>query len=80
MSKHFRASGLNRERGLLEMYEVDPERADALVFGRRTPLGRRGFLRKVGLSTMCIAVGASIPFARYMPSGLIPVAFASEID
>ncbi|SVC77987.1 uncharacterized protein METZ01_LOCUS330841, partial [marine metagenome] len=69
MSKQVRASGLNRERGLLEMYEVDPERADALVFGRRTPLGRRGFLKKAGLSTMCAALGAIIPFARYMPSG-----------
>ena len=80
MSKQVRARGLSRERGLLEMYEVDPERADALVFGRRTPLGRRGFLKKAGLFTMCTALGAIIPFARYMPSGLTPAAFAAEID
>ncbi len=41
-----------------------------------TPVSRRGFLRGAGLASMTAALGASIPFARYMPAGLIPVALA----
>ena len=41
-----------------------------------TPISRRGFLRGAGLASMTAALGASIPFARYMPAGLIPVALA----
>ncbi|MBI3454109.1 MAG: sulfite oxidase [Rhodospirillales bacterium] len=70
-----------RERGLIELYNDDPERADALVFGRRADkgadgVGRRGFLKGAGLATMGAAVGASIPFAQNMPSGLFPAAMA----
>jgi len=65
-----------KERGLIELYRDDPERADALVFGRRTGPSRRGFLQGAGLTTMAAALGANIPFARNMPAGLIPVAFA----
>lgn len=64
------------ERGLGELYQDDPERADALVFGRRTGVGRRGFLRGAGLGAMTAAVGGAIPFAANMPAGLIPAAFA----
>lgn len=39
-------------------------------------VSRRGFLRGGGLLAMSTALGASIPFARYMPGGLIPAAFA----
>lgn len=69
--------GLPPERGLFELYADDPERADALVFGRRTGADRRGFLRGAGLSTMAALLGASIPFARNMPAGMIPAAFAA---
>ena len=68
-----------RERGLCELYEEDPERADALVFGRKTHSDRRGFLKGAGLAAMGAAVGATIPFHRQMPSGLIPAALAEEL-
>ena len=62
------------ERSLEELYQDDRERADAVVFGRRTGLDRRGFLGGTGLAAMGLAVGGSIPFAEYMPAGLIPAA------
>jgi DMSO/TMAO reductase YedYZ molybdopterin-dependent catalytic subunit len=70
-----------RERGLGELYRDDPERADALVFGRRAAkvegeVDRRGFLRGAGLAAMSAAVGGAIPFAANMPAGLIPAALA----
>lgn len=68
------------ERGICELYQEDPERADALVFGRRVDKDRRGFLKKAGLATMSIAVGGIIPFYRNMPGGLIPAAFAEETE
>ncbi len=68
----------NRERGLLELYGDDPERADAIVFGRKTDSGRRGFLKTAGLSAVAAAVGATIPFHRNMPGGLIPAAMAQD--
>jgi sulfite oxidase len=65
------------ERSLDELYG-DPERADALVFGRIADVSRRGFLGGAGLAAMSVAVGGAIPFAANMPGGLIPVAFAQE--
>ena len=38
------------ERGICELYEEDPERADFLIFGRRAHADRRGFLRGAGLA------------------------------
>jgi sulfite oxidase len=58
------------ERGLFELYRDDPERADALVFGRR------GLLKGASLAAMGAAVGAAIPFAARMPEGLVPAALA----
>lgn len=65
-----------RERGLFELYADDPERADALVFGRTTGVGRRGFIKGAGLATMSAMVGGTIPYASQMPGGLIPTALA----
>jgi sulfite oxidase len=65
-----------RERGLFELYRDDPERADALAFGRRQGPDRRGFLKGAGLTAIGTAVGTHIPFANTMPSGLIPAALA----
>ncbi len=62
------------ERSVQELYGDDPERADALVFGR--PTSRRGFLGGSGLAAMSAAVGGAIPFAALMPGGLVPAAFA----
>ena len=56
----------------------DPERADAEVFGRKTEMGRRGFLGGAGLAAMGAAVGGAIPFSASMPGGLIPAAFAQR--
>ncbi|MCC5781109.1 sulfite oxidase [Nitratireductor sp. B36] len=42
--------------------------------------GRRTFLKNTGLATMAAMVGASIPFHRNMPAGLMPVAFAQDGD
>lgn len=66
------------ERGICELYEEDPERADYLVFGRVSNADRRGFLKGAGLAAMGAAVGATIPFNRNMPSGLIPAAMADS--
>lgn len=70
----------NKERGLCELYAEDPERADYLVFGRIAHGDRRGFLKGAGLATMGAVLGASIPFHRTMPSGLIPAALAQSGD
>ena len=59
-----------RERSLIELYADDPERADAVAFGRR------GALRGASLAAMGAALGAAIPFADRMPRGLIPAALA----
>jgi DMSO/TMAO reductase YedYZ molybdopterin-dependent catalytic subunit len=64
------------ERGLFELYANDPERADAIAFGRRSSVGRRGFLQGAGLTAMSVAVGGMIPFVDRLPAGFIPAAFA----
>jgi sulfite oxidase len=64
------------ERSIEELYREDPERADAVIFGRRTGLSRRGFLGGTGLSALGAVVGGAIPFASNMPAGLIPAALA----
>jgi DMSO/TMAO reductase YedYZ molybdopterin-dependent catalytic subunit len=61
-----------------EFYGKDPIEADRAFFGRETHSDRRGFLRGAGLATMTAMVGATIPFHRNMPGGLIPAAFAAE--
>ncbi|MCB4823739.1 sulfite oxidase [Roseicella aerolata] len=58
------------ERGLQELYRADPERADALVWGRR------GALKGGALAAMGAALGTAIPFAGRMPAGLVPAALA----
>jgi DMSO/TMAO reductase YedYZ molybdopterin-dependent catalytic subunit len=58
------------ERSVSELYTDDPERADALVWGRR------GALKGAALATMGAALGGAIPFAGRMPSGLMPAALA----
>lgn len=67
-----------RERSIGELYDQDPERADALVFGRRTDATRRGFLGGAGLAAVGAAVGAPVVFSGSMPAGIIPAAMAQE--
>ena len=69
---------LPRERSLRELYENDPERADAVVFGRRSGPSRRGFLQGAGLAAIGAAVGGSIPFSASIPAGLVPAALAQS--
>jgi DMSO/TMAO reductase YedYZ molybdopterin-dependent catalytic subunit len=69
------------ERSIEELYGDDPERADAVVFGRKadvdkTGVDRRGFLGGAGLTAMGAALGGAIPFASNMPGGMIPAALA----
>jgi DMSO/TMAO reductase YedYZ molybdopterin-dependent catalytic subunit len=64
------------ERLIGESYGDDPERADRVVFGRTIGPSRRGFLG--GLAAMSAALGAPIPFADSMPSGLLPLALAQD--
>jgi DMSO/TMAO reductase YedYZ molybdopterin-dependent catalytic subunit len=71
---------MRRERGIHELYEDDSERADYLVFGRRSNADRRGFLKGAGLAGMGLALGATIPFASRMPGGVIPAALAQTPD
>jgi sulfite oxidase len=66
----------HKDRSIEELYRDDPERADALAFGRETGASRRGFLGGAGLAAMSAAVGGAIPFAANMPGGLIPAALA----
>jgi DMSO/TMAO reductase YedYZ molybdopterin-dependent catalytic subunit len=67
-----------KERLITELYDDDPERADAIVFGRTTDLSRRGFLNGAGLAAMGAAVGGPIVYGASMPAGLIPAALAQE--
>lgn len=69
---------MKKDRGLCELYQQDPIKADRLVFGRETGASRRGFLKGAGLAAMGAVVGGSIPFHRSMPAGLIPAALAEE--
>ena len=62
-----------------ELYRRDPVAADKLLWGRTSStFSRRGFLKNSGLLAMSTALGATIPFARFMPAGLIPAAFAAD--
>ncbi len=69
----------NRETGIHQLYAQDPIEADKRLWGREAdPVSRRGFLKNSGLLAMTAVVGNAIPFARFMPAGLIPVAIADE--
>ena len=72
---------MKKNRGIHDLYAKNAIQADDIVWGRKTdPLSRRGFLRNSGLFAMTSALGASIPFAKYMPAGLIPAAFSQSDD
>jgi sulfite oxidase len=58
------------ERSLRELYQDDPERADALIWSRR------GALKGAALASMGAALGAAIPFAARLPPGVLPAALA----
>lgn len=58
------------ERSVQELYRDDPERGDAIAFGRR------GALKGTALAAMGAAVGGTIPFAGNMSSGTLPALLA----
>ena len=58
------------ERSIQELYRDDPDRGDAIAFGRR------GALKGTALAAMGAAVGGAIPFAGHMSSGTLPALFA----
>ena len=66
----------NKERGIWELYEEDPDRADAELWGRGS---RRSFIKK-SATAMSLALGAHIPFFNNMPSGIIPTVFAETTE
>jgi DMSO/TMAO reductase YedYZ molybdopterin-dependent catalytic subunit len=61
---------MKAERSLHELYRDDPERADALAFGRR------GALKGAALAAMGAALGSSMPFGARLPAGVLPAALA----
>ena len=64
------------ERSIEELYRDDPDRADAVAFGRRAGMDRRRFLGGAGLAAIGAVVGGNIPFGASMPGGMIPAAMA----
>lgn len=76
-NKNNKSSPDKHSKGLHELYAEDPIKADELLWNRKTDKSsRRGFLKSSGLLAMATAIGASIPFSKNMPAGLIPAAFA----
>jgi len=61
------------ERGLFEMYRSDPERADALL------IGRRHWLRGAGGAALVPLLGRWLPFAAALPVGMVPAALAQGV-
>lgn len=69
----------NDKKGIHELYGADPQKADEQLWGRKAnPQTRRGFMKSTGLAAMSSLLGATIPLARFMPAGLIPVALAES--
>ena len=70
---------MSKERGIHELYAEDAEKADELLWNRKTdPVTRRGFLSRAAWTTMSAAVGGRIIFGDNFPSGLIPAALAQS--
>ena len=60
---------VKKEIGIHELFRLDPERADYLLWGRRSDtLSRRGFVK--GLAGLTGAIGAGIVYQHTMPAGL----------
>lgn len=78
-NKNDKISENQHSKGIHELYAQDPIKADELLWSRETDkASRRGFLKKSGLLAMVTAIGATIPFSKNMPGGLIPAAFAQS--
>ena len=64
---------MTSERGLTELYS-DPERADALL------RSRRGFMTGAGLLAVQSVLRCSMPYLRFLPAGVAPLALAESTD
>ena len=71
-------SELQRTTTISELYADGAAEGDYRLFGRVADSNRRGFLRGAGLGAMTALLGSNIPYHRFMPSGLIPVALADN--
>ncbi len=60
------------KKGIHQLYQNNPSQADKALWGRITPLGRRGFIKKSALATMNAVLGANMVFAEHFPAGMIP--------
>lgn len=67
------------EKGFFKSYADDPLKADYEIFGRVASPTRRGFVSKASLLMLSGIIGANIPFSKYFPSGLIPIALADDL-
>lgn len=78
-NKNDKISQDQHTKGIHQLYAEDPIKADKLLWNRETDnASRRGFLKSSGLLAMVTAIGATIPFSKNMPGGLIPAAFAQS--
>ena len=67
---------VKKELGIHELFSADPEKADFLLWGRRSDaLSRRGFVK--GLAGFTAFIGAEVVYHHTMPAGLIPAVFAN---
>lgn len=69
---------LMREIGIHELYSKEPQEADRLLWGRISTPSRRGFLKKMGLASLQLVLGARMVHAAHFPSGMIPAALADS--
>ena len=69
-----------QERGLHELYQEDPERADAEIWGHRWRFSRRQLLERSALVAAGAWLGSSVSAGRWLPDGLIPAAFANTTE
>ncbi len=68
-----------KERGLRELYQKDPEQAEAEILGLGNAISRRNFFKKGG-SVLAMMLGAQIPFLGNLPKGFLPVALADTTE
>lgn len=67
--------------GIHELYQANPEKADEMLWGRKSnPKTRRGFLKKGALLFMGSILGGKIVFGEQMPAGLIPAGLFDGYD
>ena len=70
---------MKKELGIHALFGADPERADALLWGRRSDaLTRRGFIK--GLARFNSMIGAAVVYHHTMPGGLIPAVLADTTE